>query len=104
MENIHFVSLVLGLNRTGSGDRWLAGGRLLDFDHLSGSAKAHTGMPGPSSLADDILGLAMVEPGLCSLWPAILAHGLANDAFGLAGRVPITEALTPEHQPTQGCR
>ncbi len=37
-----------------------------------------------------------------SLWPAILAHGLANDAFGLAGRVPVTEALTPDHQLTQG--
>tara|TARA_R110002124_G_scaffold86688_2_gene223917 strand:+ start:242 stop:1291 length:1050 start_codon:yes stop_codon:yes gene_type:complete len=37
-----------------------------------------------------------------SLWPAILAHGLANDAFGLTGRVPITEALTSGHQLTQG--
>ena len=37
-----------------------------------------------------------------SLWPAILAHGIANDAFGLAGDVSIIEALTPEHQLTRG--
>jgi len=37
-----------------------------------------------------------------SLWPAILAHGLANDAFGLAGHVSIVDALTPEHQLMRG--
>tara|TARA_R110002051_G_scaffold32382_2_gene73045 strand:- start:117966 stop:118898 length:933 start_codon:yes stop_codon:yes gene_type:complete len=37
-----------------------------------------------------------------SLWPAILAHGLSNDAFGLTGHVTIIEALTPEHQLTRG--
>ncbi|WP_417481787.1 CPBP family intramembrane glutamic endopeptidase [Maricaulis sp.] len=37
-----------------------------------------------------------------SLWPAILAHGLSNDAFGLAGSVPVVEALTPGHQFTHG--
>lgn len=37
-----------------------------------------------------------------SLWPAILAHGLSNDAFGLSGHISIVEALTPEHQLTRG--
>ena len=37
-----------------------------------------------------------------SLWPAVLAHGLANDAFGLTGHVSIVEALTPEHQLVRG--
>lgn len=37
-----------------------------------------------------------------SLWPAILAHGLSNDAFGLTGHVSIVEALTPGHQLTRG--
>ena len=36
------------------------------------------------------------------LWPALLAHGLSNDAFGLAGSVPVVEALTPGHQFTHG--
>lgn len=37
-----------------------------------------------------------------SLWPAILAHRLSNDAFGLTGHVTIIEALTPEHQLIRG--
>jgi hypothetical protein len=30
-----------------------------------------------------------------------LAHGLANDAFGIAGRATINQALTPGHQITE---
>jgi membrane protease YdiL (CAAX protease family) len=33
-----------------------------------------------------------------SLWPAIMAHGLANDSMGIAGKVEISQALTPLHQ------
>lgn len=35
-----------------------------------------------------------------SLWPAIIAHGLTNDAMGIAGQVTIETALTPAHQIT----
>lgn len=48
-----------------------------------------------------IAGWGMMRSG-GSLWPAILAHGVANDAFGLAGHVTIVEALTPGHQLTNG--
>lgn len=36
-----------------------------------------------------------------SLIPAILVHGLANDAIGLAGQATIEQALTPGHQITK---
>lgn len=36
-----------------------------------------------------------------SLIPAILVHGLANDAFGIAGQATIQQALTPSHQFTK---
>lgn len=48
-----------------------------------------------------IAGWGMMRSG-GSLWPAILAHGLSNDAFGLSGHVTIIEALTPEHQLIRG--
>ncbi len=53
------------------------------------------------SAASIIASRGMMRSG-GSLWPAILAHGLCNDAFGLAGRVPVVEALTPGHQFTHG--
>ena len=36
-----------------------------------------------------------------SLIPAILVHGLANDAIGIAGQATIQQALTPGHQITK---
>jgi len=36
-----------------------------------------------------------------SLIPAILVHGLANDAIGIAGKATILQALTPGHQFTK---
>jgi hypothetical protein len=36
-----------------------------------------------------------------SVIPAILVHGLANDAFGIAGQATIDQALTPGHQITK---
>jgi hypothetical protein len=36
-----------------------------------------------------------------SLIPAILVHGLANDAFGIAGQATIEQALTPSHPITK---
>lgn len=36
-----------------------------------------------------------------SVIPAILVHGLANDAFGVAGQATIEQALTPGHQITK---
>jgi hypothetical protein len=36
-----------------------------------------------------------------SLLPAIMAHGLTNDAMGLSGAADIERALTPLHQITQ---
>jgi len=36
-----------------------------------------------------------------SLIPAILAHGLANDAIGIAGQATIEQALTAGHQITK---
>lgn len=35
-----------------------------------------------------------------SVWPAIIVHGLGNDAIGLAGMATINQALTPYHQIT----
>lgn len=36
-----------------------------------------------------------------SLWPAIVVHGIANDAMGFSGKVTIVEALTPYSQITR---
>lgn len=33
-----------------------------------------------------------------SIWPAIIAHGITNDAVGLGGQASIDVALTPAHQ------
>lgn len=36
-----------------------------------------------------------------SLWPAIVVHGISNDAMGFSGKVSIVEALTPYSQITR---
>ncbi|WP_420433946.1 hypothetical protein [Hyphobacterium sp.] len=36
-----------------------------------------------------------------SLLPAIMVHGLGNDAMGFSGRATIETALTPGHQITK---
>jgi len=36
-----------------------------------------------------------------SVWPAIIVHGLGNDAMGFSGLVTIEQALTPYHQITK---
>jgi hypothetical protein len=36
-----------------------------------------------------------------SLLPAIIVHGLANDAMGIAGLATVERALTPDHQLTK---
>ena len=36
-----------------------------------------------------------------SVWPAIVVHGLGNDAVGISGLASITQALTPYHQITK---
>jgi membrane protease YdiL (CAAX protease family) len=36
-----------------------------------------------------------------SLWPAIMVHGLTNDAVGLAGKADMALALSPYHQITK---
>ncbi len=36
-----------------------------------------------------------------SVWPAIMVHGLGNDAVGLSGSAPMEVALTPYHQITK---
>jgi membrane protease YdiL (CAAX protease family) len=33
-----------------------------------------------------------------SIWPAIIAHGITNDAVGISGQATIDIALTPSHQ------
>ena len=35
------------------------------------------------------------------LLPAVMVHGLTNDAMGLSGAAEIGQALTPFHQITQ---
>jgi membrane protease YdiL (CAAX protease family) len=36
-----------------------------------------------------------------SVWPAIIVHGLGNDAVGLSGMASINQVLTPYHQITK---
>lgn len=47
-----------------------------------------------------IIGYFMNRTG-GSIWPAIMIHGLNNDAVGIAGEATLTIALTPYHQLTQ---
>jgi len=53
------------------------------------------------TLAVSVVAVYFMNRAGGSLWPAIIAHGLTNDAMGIAGSVTIETALTPAHQITK---
>ena len=50
------------------------------------------------TVAVSILAAAAMKWAGGSVWPAIIAHGITNDAVGLSGQTNINMALTPSHQ------